>query len=263
MKKRKRYTFKDLLDIMAQLRGENGCPWDKEQTHDTLKKYLLEEAYEVVDAIEENDKQKHCEELGDVLLQIVFQSQIAKEEGAFDIEDVINSICTKLINRHPHVFAKEKVTKASEVERKWQSIKKKEKNISTYTQELRDIPKSMPALMRSYKVQKKVSKVGFDWNNPDDALKKVYEEIDELKEVYKSANLSKIHEEIGDLIFAVVNVSRLLGVEPETALSATITKFIKRFSYIEQKSIEQGKQLEDMSLAEMDKLWDEAKVVYN
>lgn len=257
----KSYTFEELLEIMAKLRSDDGCPWDKEQTHETLKKFILEEAYEVVDAIEEANPDKQCEELGDVLLQIVFQSQIAKEQQTFDINDVINSICNKLKNRHPHVFGQDKLSKASQVEQKWQEIKKQEKGLQTYTQAMQDIPKNFPGLMRSYKIQKKAAEVGFDWDNVDQAFEKVYEETSELREVYKSSDIDKISEEVGDLIFAIVNVSRMLGVEPETALTSTINKFIKRFSYIEKNAQRLGKELNSMTLKEMDSLWDEAKVL--
>lgn len=256
---KKQYTFEDLLNIMSKLRGNDGCPWDREQTYDTLKKYIIEESYEVVDAVEGGDTDKLCEELGDVLLQIVFQSQIAKENNDFDIDDVINSICTKLINRHPHVFGTEVISKAIHVEQKWQEIKKVEKGQATYTQVMEDVPKNLPSLMRSYKIQKRAAEIGFDWKNVEDALEKVYEEIDELKQVYNTNDIDKISEELGDLIFSVVNVSRILKVEPETALISTINKFIKRFNYIEQSSIKSGKNLKSMSLEEMDNLWNQAK----
>lgn len=254
-----KYTFEDLLNIMSKLRGQDGCPWDRVQTQDSLKKYIIEEAYEVVDAIEGGSKDKHCEELGDVLLQIVFQTQIAKEHNHFDIRDVTNSICTKLINRHPHIFGQDTITEARQVEEKWQEIKSQEKGLTTYTQVMNDIPKSFPALLRSYKVQKKAAEVGFDWDDVDDAISKIYEELNELKEVYKGSDQEKITEELGDLLFAVVNVSRMLDVEPETALNSTIKKFIKRFEYIEQNKHVYKKELKDMTLEEMDNLWNEAK----
>lgn len=258
---KKEYTFQDLIDIMATLRSKDGCPWDREQTYDTLKKYLIEEAYEVVDTIEEGNREKHCEELGDVLLQVVFQSQVAAEEGAFNINDVVTTLCSKLITRHPHVFGNEKISKAEDVEQRWNEIKYSGKKLDTQTKIMEDIPKSFPSLMRSYKVQKKAADVGFDWDNIEDAFEKVYEEINEVKEAKELKDSEKIYEEIGDLLFTVVNVSRLLKVEPETALSLTINKFIKRFSYIEENAILQGKNLKSMTLAEMDKLWDEAKKI--
>lgn len=255
----KQYSFNDLVDIMALLRSENGCPWDKEQTIDSLKKYLLEESYEVLDAIDDGDKHKHYEELGDLLLQIVFQSQVAKDESLFTINDVINSICQKLIVRHPHIFGKEKVSSSSEVLKKWEEIKAEEKGIESYTQAMNQIPKNMPALLRSYKVQKKAKEVGFDWDNVEPAFEKVYEETLEVKEAHKANDKNKISEEIGDLLFSVVNVSRMLDVEPETALSQTTKKFINRFEYVEKTSKAQGKELKNMSLEEMDELWNQAK----
>lgn len=260
---KKEYTFQELIDIMANLRSENGCPWDREQTYDTLKKYLLEEAYEVVDTIEEGNREKHCEELGDVLLQVVFQSQVAAEEGAFDINDVISTLCSKLISRHPHVFGNEIILEAEGVEKRWDEIKYKVKRLDTQTKIMEDIPKSFPSLIRSYKVQKKAAEVGFDWNDVEDSFKKVYEKIDEVKEARELKDKDKIYEEMGDLLFAVVNVSRFLKVEPETALSSTINKFIKRFSYIEEKASLQGRDLKSMTLEEMDELWDEAKKLKN
>lgn len=258
---KKEYTFQDLIDIMADLRSEKGCPWDREQTYDSLKKYLLEEAYEVVDAIEEGSREKHCEELGDVLLQVIFQSQVATEEGSFNINDVINALCSKLIIRHPHVFGDENILEAEGVEQRWNEIKYKGKKLDTQTKIMNDVPKSFPALMRSYKVQKKAADVGFDWDDIEDAFKKVFEEIEEVKEARELNDNDKVFEEIGDLLFAVVNVSRFLKIEPETALSSTINKFIKRFSYIEETAVSQGKDLKLMTLAEMDKLWNEAKKV--
>lgn len=256
------YSFEDLLKIVAQLRSENGCPWDKSQTLDTMKKYILEEAYEVVDAVEKESYLDICEELGDVLFQVVIQTQIAKEEDKFTIEDVIKSICEKMISRHPHVFADEKIDTADEVNARWHEIKKQEKSQDSYTKVLKDIPKSMSALMRSNKIQKKAALVGFDWDNPMDALAKVYEETEEVKELINSDDKEKLTKEIGDLLFAVVNVSRMLGIDPETALLTTNNKFINRFEYIEKNSIKIGKDLKNMTLEEMDKFWEESKRFY-
>lgn len=251
--------FYDLLEIMDVLRGEGGCPWDREQTHESLKRYLIEECYEVIEAIDEQDDTKLIEELGDVLLQVVFHSQIGKEDGYFNIGDVIKGICIKLIERHPHVFGKVKVSDSDEVLYNWDEIKKKEKGLETYTDELKHVARSLPALIRSEKIQKKAAKVGFDWEDADPALEKVIEECDEVKQVYKAQNREKIVEEVGDLIFSTVNVARLLDIDPEVALNYTIDKFISRFSYIEQKSLEMGKKITDMTLEEMDKLWEMSK----
>ncbi|MCT4604629.1 MAG: nucleoside triphosphate pyrophosphohydrolase [Marinisporobacter sp.] len=259
----KAYTMNDLLKIMKRLRGKNGCPWDIEQTHDSLKPYVIEEAYEVLEALEEGDMSLLQEELGDLLLQVVFHSQIASEFGDFDIKDVITGIAKKLIMRHPHVFEELHVDGAEEVLKNWEEIKRKEKNEKTYTESLKRIPKSLPALMKSYKVQEKAAKVGFDWDYVEDAIEKVKEELKELLEVYNTEEHDKITEELGDLIFAVVNVARFLKVDPELALNGTINKFIGRFQFIEKTAIKNGKKMEEMSLDEMDELWNMAKIHKN
>jgi len=255
-----RYDFKELLDIMALLRGENGCPWDKEQDHTSLKRYLIEEAYEVLEQIDAKDKDKLCDELGDLLLQVVFHSQIARENGDFDMDDVITGICRKLISRHTHIFGNDKADTADEVLQNWEKIKKKEKGFESQTGILKDVPSNLPALMRSFKVQQKAAQVGFDWDDLEDVMAKVEEEIQELKDVYKSKNVERITDEMGDAFFSLVNLARFLKVQPELALTGTINKFIKRFEYIELESGKAGRKLEDMSLAEMNELWDEAKI---
>jgi len=255
-----KYEFSELIEIMKLLRSKEGCPWDREQTHESLKKYLIEETYEVLEAVDLNDKDKLCEELGDLLLQIVFHAQIAAENSEFDIDDVITGICRKMISRHTHVFGKDKADTPDQVVDNWEAIKKKEKGAKTQTEVLKDIPSNLPALMRSYKVQQKAAQVGFDWDNIDDVFAKVYEEIQELKDVYKSQNVERITDEMGDLFFALVNLSRFLKVQPELALTGTINKFIKRFEYIERESTKMGKRLEDMQLSEMDELWNKAKI---
>ncbi|HPP36832.1 MAG TPA: nucleoside triphosphate pyrophosphohydrolase, partial [Clostridiales bacterium] len=186
MKLKEKYGFDDLLEIMARLRGENGCPWDKEQTHESLRIYMIEETYEVLEALDSGDKGRFCNELGDLLLQIVFHAQIAKENGDFDIGDVTTEVCKKLISRHPHIFGNVKADTAEEVIENWEAIKKKEKKLKSQTGVLKDVPKNLPALMRSYKVQQKAAQVGFDWDNIEDVFRKVEEEIQELRDVYKS-----------------------------------------------------------------------------
>ncbi|MGB9679285.1 MAG: nucleoside triphosphate pyrophosphohydrolase [Thermoanaerobacteraceae bacterium] len=257
-----KYDIYDLLYIMEILRSEKGCPWDKAQNHKTLEKYLLEECYEAIEAIELNSDEKMIEELGDVLFQVVFHSQIAKERGTFDFNDVADTLCKKMIKRHPHIFAEENTKTPSEVSVEWDEIKKKEKRINNNTDNLRSVPKYMPALLRSLKVQERAAKVGFDWDKVEDAFAKVEEELGELKEVYKQENKDKIYEETGDLLFAVVNVARFLDVDPEIATHRTIEKFIKRFSYIEETATNNGIKMEEMSLNDMDKLWNDAKM-YN
>jgi tetrapyrrole methylase family protein / MazG family protein len=257
------YEFKELIDIMKLLRSENGCPWDREQTHDSLKKYLIEETYEVLEVIDLDDKKKLCEELGDLLLQIVFHAQIASETGSFNINDVISGISKKMISRHTHIFGDDKADTSEEVLQNWEAIKKKEKGIENQTTVLKDVPANLPALMRSYKVQQKAAQVGFDWDDIDDVFGKVKEEIFELEDVYKSKNVARITDEMGDVFFSLVNLSRFLKVQPEIALTGTINKFIKRFEYVEQESDKAGRKLQDMTLAEMDELWNKAKIHIN
>lgn len=256
------YSFEDLLEIMKTLRSPNGCPWDREQDHDSLKKYFIEETYEVLEAIDLKSPKKLCEELGDVLLQVIFHAAIAEENGKFTIYDVIDGVSKKMVHRHEHVFGKEQAETAEEVVDLWEKIKKEEKGAKSQTEVLKDVPSILPALMRSYKVQEKAAKVGFDWDDVEDAWKKVNEEMEELHEAYGSGDMAKAEEELGDLLFAVVNVARFLKIQPELALTKTINKFIKRFEYIESKSSENGKQLTSMTLEEMDALWDKAKEIF-
>ncbi|XZH94920.1 nucleoside triphosphate pyrophosphohydrolase [Clostridium perfringens] len=251
--------FQDLLDIIETLRNPGGCPWDREQTHESLKSALLEECYEVIDAIENEDEDALIEELGDVLLQVVFHASIGKEDGYFDIMDVIGGISNKMINRHPHVFGNEEANTSEQVLVNWDEIKKEEKGIKTLTEEMQNIAKSLPATTRAYKVQKKAKKVCFDWNDVNCAMDKVKEELNEIKDVYNCEDKSIIEGEVGDLLFACINVARFLEVDGELALDKTIKKFIKRFSYIENEAIKNNKNLKDMTLEEMDKLWEEAK----
>lgn len=249
----------DLLEIMEKLRSEEGCPWDREQTHESLKRYLVEESYEVIEAIEEKNDEKIIEELGDVLLQVVFHAVIGKEEGYFNINDIINSISKKMIDRHPHVFGDTKVNNSKEVIINWEEIKGIEKGYDTVVDAMEHIAKSLPSLIRAEKVQSKAKKVGFDFDVVDGAMEKIIEEFYELKEVYKGSNEAIIEEEMGDLIFSCVNVARILGIDSELALNKTINKFIKRFRFIEDTARDKKVKLERMSLKEMDKLWNLSK----
>lgn len=252
--------FNDLLSIIEILRGEEGCPWDREQTHESLKKALIEESYEVVDAIDQEDDNSLIEELGDVLLQIVFHASIGKEDGYFDISDVIQGICDKMISRHPHVFRNANgLNSSEEVLVKWDELKKKEKGYDNLVEEMKGITKGLPALLRAHKVQEKAKKVGFDFDDVNFAINKVKEELNEVINVYNTENVEKIKEEIGDLFFSCVNVARFLKVDEELALNYTIDKFIKRFAYIEKSAKEKSIELTDMSLEEMDKLWEISK----
>lgn len=258
---KERYSFEDLVEIMETLRGEGGCPWDREQTHETLKKYLLEETYEVIEVIDKKDNEKLCEELGDVLLQVVFHGQIGKEEGSFYIDDIITGICKKMISRHTHVFGEDTAHTSEDVLINWEKQKRKEKSIESHTQALMSVSSALPALMKSYKVQEKAAKVGFDFSTSKEAFEKLEEEIDELKVACRESSQEKIEDELGDVLFSLVNVSRFIQVQPELALGKSVEKFIKRFSHIEASAIASGKKLEDLSIDEMNILWEEAKHV--
>lgn len=251
-------TVYDLQSIMKVLRSPEGCEWDKKQTHETLKKSLIEEAYEVNQAIDNDDIDELIEELGDVLLQVVFHSQIGEEEGFFNLGDITSAICKKLIHRHPHVFKNENID-MNEFDKTWEDLKREEKGETTVTEGLKRISAYLPALMKAQKIQKKAALVGFDWDNIEDVHKKVKEEYKELLDECKSGNIKYIKEELGDLLFSIVNLARFLKVDPEEALNMTNAKFIKRFDFVEQGAIKLNKRLEDMTLEEMDKLWEKAK----
>lgn len=251
-------NFSKLREIIAVLRGPNGCPWDKEQTHESLKKYLIEETYEVIEAIDSGDIDHLIEELGDVLLQVMLHAQIGEDEGYFAIEDVIEVLSAKMIRRHPHVFGDQKAEDSKEVLRNWQEIKKQEKG-ETESSLLEGISKSLPNLLRAYEIQKKAAKVGFDWQEITPALKKVKEELEEFENEIKQASFVEAKKEFGDILFAFVNVARFLEIHPEEALFETNEKFIRRFRYIEENVKKSGKSIEEHSLEELDHFWDEAK----
>lgn len=256
-------SFDYLLDIMQKLRSPDGCPWDREQTHESLKSYLLEETYEVIDALDRGDLENFIEELGDILLQIVFHAQIGFEDNEFNIDDIVRSINTKMIYRHPHVFENIYANTADDAKKSWENMKKQEKGYTSYTEVMKNIPKAMPALIRAIKVQKKASSVGFDWSKPKLAIDKLIEEFYEFQEAYDSFSDEDIYEELGDIIFAIVNVARLTNIDPELALNNTTEKFINRFEYIEKSILKTGGTLEESSLEEMDKLWNDAKLHRN
>ncbi len=252
------YKFEDLVKIMETLRSENGCPWDRKQTYETLLPYLLEETYEYIDAVKKKDYENMKEELGDILLQVVFHSQIAREEDKFSIDEVIDEICRKLIFRHPHVFGDRKDIKdAQDVLKAWDEFKKAEgkKRKSTFD----GIPKSLPPLERALKIQKRAAKIGFDWDNIKDVLEKVKEELRETENAIAKGNEKEIEEEIGDLLFAIVNLARFVNVDPAVALHRTNEKFIDRFTKMESLAEKEGKKLSEMNLKEMDKLWESVK----
>ena len=252
------YEIGDLLEIIRRLRSEGGCPWDREQTHESIKKNLIEETYEVIEAINKQDKTLLCEELGDVLMQVVFHAQIEAE--AFTFADVADGVCKKLIERHPHVFGEVQVSGSDEVLRNWDDIKKRSKGQKSQTETMLSVPRELPALMRAGKIQKKAAKVGFDWPEVSGAVDKLYEETSELSAAIESGSEADMVEELGDLLFSVVNVSRFVGCDAEEALTASTDKFMRRFAHMEKLAQAQGRRLEDMSLSEMDGLWDEAKL---
>ena len=252
-------NFSRLVELMAQLRGPDGCPWDREQTPASLKPFLIEECYEVIEALDEGSPGKVKDELGDLLFQIIFHARIAEEQGAFTITDVISTIIEKMVRRHPHVFGEEKVSTSGEVLANWEVIKKKEKSHQERTSILDGVPKGMPALLRAEGIQKRASRVGFDWNKLDEALPKLDEEIAEFKESLQSKDAASIEEELGDIFFMLVNISRFLEINPEDALRKTISKFIHRFRHIEEHAAQKGRALKDMTLDEMEALWQDAK----
>ena len=251
--------FDELLNIMKTLREENGCPWDRKQNHSTLKPYLIEEAYELIEAIDKSDDKAIAEELGDVLLQVVFHARVAEDEGRFRMEDVLSIIIEKLKRRHPHVYGDVKVNGADEVIKNWEEIKRKEKREKKGKSVLDGFPQNLPALLKAKRIQEKVSRVGFDWNSVDGAMAKVEEELEEFKQAVSSQDAEHMEEELGDLLFAVSNVARFIERCPEDALRKTINKFERRFRYIEKELNKRNIRLEDASLEEMDKLWEEYK----
>jgi MazG family protein len=247
-------SFKRLLDIMDQLREQ--CPWDREQTFESLRNLTIEETYELAESIIEKDISGMRKELGDILLHIVFYSKIASEQKAFDIKDVIDSLCEKLIFRHPHVFGDVDVNNSSEtVKQNWEELKQKEGNKSV----LSGVPYALPALIKANRIQEKARAVGFDWDIREQIWDKVDEELKELKDEVKANNLPEIENEFGDLLFSVVNAARLYGIDPESALEKTNRKFIGRFGYLEDQTIKKGKSLKSMNLDEMNVIWEEAK----
>ena len=252
------YPLDPLVDVLASLRGENGCPWDREQNHFSLRKYLLEETYEVIEAINQGDMYKICEELGDLLLQIVFHAQIARESGYFDINDVVSGITEKMIRRHPHVFGNASVQSSREVEINWEKIKRTESRASL----LDGIPAGLPALLRAARVQSRAAQVGFDWPDYRGAREKVIEELGELSAAVAGGEKpARLAEETGDLLFAAVNLARLLKVDAELALAATVDKFIARFRFMEEKARKMGRELAGCTLQELDGWWEQAKKV--
>ena len=250
-------SFEELVDIVARLRGPEGCPWDREQTRESLKQYLVEEFHELIDSMEDNDFQGMREELGDLLFQVILQAQLSKEEGSFDINDVVGDIAKKMVRRHPHVFGDKDLKTSEDVTEWWEEHKKKEGK--THESAIGGVPRSLPALLRAQKIQFKASKVGFDWEKLEDVFEKLEEEIRELRDAISGKKYEEIEDELGDLFFVLVRIANSVNVNPEDALSKTIKKFHERFTYMESEALLQGKSLSAMNLAEMDVLWEEAK----
>lgn len=253
-----RYGLNDLMQVLERLRAPGGCPWDAEQTHESIRLSAVEEAYEVVDAIDRRDDTALCEELGDLLMQAAFHARLGEERAAFTMRDVTTGIVQKLLYRHPHVFANASVSGSGEVLANWEKLKSAEKGFSTVASAMEAVPKCFPALMRAAKVQKKAANAGFDWNSAADALHKIYEEADELKAAAEEGP-ERLKEETGDLLFSAVNVARLLKLDPEEALTEATDKFLSRFKRMETRILEDGKALKDMTLPEMDAYWDAIK----
>ena len=253
--------FQKLVDIMARLRAPGGCPWDREQTFDTIKPYTLEETYEVLDAIDRRDWSGLTEELGDFLLQAVFYAQMAAEQNLFAMEDALDAINRKLIRRHPHVFGEESAQSAGDVKRIWGEVKAAEKKEQGKEEEslLAPVPRALPALVEAQQIASRAAGAGFDWDNPDQVLEKLHEELAEFAEARRNASHEELENEMGDLLFVLVNLARFVKVDPEQALRRTNAKFRERFGYIERKLAERGKKLADSNLDEMEELWQEAK----
>lgn len=256
----KTFELEPIVEVMKVLRSPGGCVWDIEQTHRSLRRYIIEEVYEVIEAIDLEDSELLCEELGDLLLQIVFHARMAEETGSFSMQDVIDTVTEKMIRRHPHVFGDVSVRDAGEVVLNWDAIKRKEKGDARKSV-LDGVPKDLPSLMKAYKLQHKAAKVGFDWDNIAPVWDKINEEIAELKKAIKENNKANIEAEFGDVLFSIVNLSRFLHVDPEVSLNMTNNKFIRRFSYIENNVEKEGKEWKKLTMKELNKYWDESKVL--
>jgi len=254
-KEEKMQAFGRLLDIMDDLRAK--CPWDSVQTNESLRQNTIEEVFELCDAIMKDDKSDICKELGDVLLHIVFYAKIGSETNDFDIKDVCDKICEKLIYRHPHIYGNVEVDGQQQVLQNWEQLKLKEKGGNKRV--LAGVPESLPSLIKAFRIQEKASHVGFDWKDPKGALDKVIEEYRELTDELEAKSVERAESELGDLLFSIINVARLYKIQPDNALEKTNKKFISRFNHIEETAIQQGRSLSDMSLDEMDELWNEAK----
>lgn len=251
------YKFDDLITIMELLRSEGGCPWDREQTHKSIRNNFIEETYEVIEAIDNDDAKLLREELGDVMLQIAFHARMEEEKGTFDVNDVANDVCVKLIHRHPHIFGDNDAKTSDEVLKNWEAIKNAEKKRVTYTEKLKSVPPMFPALLRAQKVGKRAS--FFDFENADLVIEKIYEETREVKEAMEGGDHAHVEEEIGDLLLTVTSLARKAGVDSEEALFKAVNKFISRFEKVENAATEKGLEIDKMSMTELDAIWDEIK----
>lgn len=256
-----KYSIDDLISIVTLLRAPGGCPWDRAQTHFSIKKNFIEETYEVIEAINKNSAEGLREELGDVLLQVALHCEMEREQGSFDFDDVCNDICQKLIIRHPHVFGDVKADDEKAALSSWDAVKLKTKGMKKQSESMSSVPMELPALMRAQKVQSKAAKVGFDWDDSEGAFNKIQEEINELITAIDQSDSSDVEEEFGDVLFSCVNVSRFIGVDSEEALTRATDKFIKRFTIVEQLAEQKGISMKDSSLEELDLLWDKAKEI--
>lgn len=255
------YDINDFLRLVTVLRSPGGCPWDRKQTHESIKKNFIEETYEVVEAINKADAEGLKEELGDVLLQVAMHSEMESEKGSFDFNDVVNDICKKLVVRHPHVFGDAAVQSSDEALQNWDQVKLKTKGMKKQGEAMIKVPREFPALMRAQKVQEKAAKAGFDWDDINGAVDKLHEEIDELETALAAGVGKEIEEEFGDVLFSCVNVSRFIGADSEEALTASTDKFIKRYLLVEKLAADEGLDMKTASIEELDKLWNKAKII--
>lgn len=255
------YDINDFLRLVTVLRSPGGCPWDRKQTHESIKKNFIEETYEVVEAINKADAEGLKEELGDVLLQVAMHSEMESEKGNFDFNDVVNDICKKLVVRHPHVFGDAAAQSSDEALQNWDQVKLKTKGMKKQGEAMIKVPREFPALMRAQKVQEKAAKAGFDWDDINGAVDKLHEEIDELETALAAGVGKDIEEEFGDVLFSCVNVSRFIGADSEEALTASTDKFIKRYLLVEKLAADEGLDLKTASIEELDKLWNKAKII--
>lgn len=255
------YDINDLIRLVTVLRAPGGCPWDREQTHESIKKNFIEETYEVIEAINKKDCEGLKEELGDVLLQVALHSEMEREKGTFDFNDVANDICKKLVIRHPHVFGNLTAENGSEALKNWDDIKLKTKGMKKQSESMVKVPREFPALMRAQKIQQKAAKAGFDWDDADGAFSKLFEEINELKNALSNENQQEIEDEFGDVLFSCVNISRFINIDSEEALTGATDKFMSRYIYVEKLAEEQGINMKSASIEELDFLWDKAKEI--